>query len=80
MLSLVVLEVSSVTEFLMLSLSDFLNLIVTHVELLSIHVVVVKLSFSLGSFFWVLEADEGIDDFVVLREELDVLNFTEFSK
>jgi len=80
MLSLVVLEVSSVTEFLMLSFSDFLDLIMAHVELLAVQVVVVELSLSLGGFLWVLEANKGIDDLVVLGEELDVLDFTESSE
>ena len=79
-LSLIVLVVSFVSELFMLSLSDLLDLVVTHIQVLAIKVIVVKLSFSLGSLLWVLEAHESIDDFVVLREELDVLNFSIPSK
>jgi hypothetical protein len=79
-LSLVVLEVSLVSELFVLCLSDFLNLVVADVELLSIEVVVVELLLGLGGFLGILEAHESINYFVVLREQLHVLNLTVSSK
>jgi len=67
-------------EFFILSLSDFLNFVVVNIELLSVEGVLMELSLGKGGLFRVLEADKGVDGLILLREKLDVLNFSILSK
>jgi len=48
-------------DFLVLSLSDFFDLVVVDVELLSIEGFLMKVSLGLGSIFWLLKADKCIN-------------------
>jgi hypothetical protein len=71
----VVLEVSLVSDFLLLHLSHFLDFVVVDVEGLSVEGLLVQLLLGEGSIVWVLEANKGIDGFVLSRENLDALDF-----
>lgn len=77
---LVVLVVSLVSDVLLLDLSKLLNLVVINEELLSVESSLVELLLGISSVVWVLEANEGIDGFVILGVELDIFNGTELSE
>lgn len=55
-------------DFFVLGLSDFFDLVVVDVDLFALDGGLVKSSFSFWSFFWGLEANEGIDSFFFFLE------------
>jgi hypothetical protein len=79
-LFLEVLEISLVMEFFILSFSDFFDLVVVDIKLLSVEGLLMEFSLGLGGLLWILEADESIDRFSFLREDLDVFNFAVLAK
>lgn len=77
---LIVLEVSLVMNFFILSFSNFFYFIVIDVQLLSIEWFLMKFSFSSGSFFWRLEANKSIEGFTFFEWKLHWFNLTISSK
>jgi len=75
-LLLVVVEVDLVTELILLGLSDFLDLVVIDVELLSIEDIIVELVLGKHGLFGALEAHEGIAGLSLISINLDILNFS----
>lgn len=76
LLFLMVLEISLVSGFFLLDLSEFLEFIVSNVEGLSLQGLVRSLHFSNGSLLGGFVADESIESFSFLGEDFDALEFT----
>ena len=71
-----VLEISSISGVFLLDLSDFLLLVEVQEELLAIQGLSLTLLLGIGSTFWTLVADEGVDGSTFFMVKLDTFDFT----